>query len=129
MKNNKLTLSIHFIRGNRGSLVFKDEGEDGSCEAFRINRLVDALGFVACMKQLILSIALEAEQDCMYELWNGTGKLWVLFCHAEDGEVTIAVEDCQSSEMVFSWAGWEREFRDAVEGMIINMGRYAFFVV
>lgn len=126
MNNNKLTLNIHFIPGNRGSLVFKKTEEGCGQTTFRINRLCNALGFMGSMKQLIMGIAWGGEQHSFYPLRNDAGRECFLYCRTEAGQIRIEVCSVPDGEPVFEWKGSVEGFRNAVEGMIAE--RYLFFV-
>lgn len=122
MNGNKLLWNIHFMQDNRGNLVFKKEGA-----VFRINRLVNALGFVGCMKQLLMAIELAAPQDCFYRLCNERECEWHLCCCATDTDVSIALKTLPGWEEVFEWSGSIAEFKHAITGMLSTMSAYLFF--
>lgn len=124
MNNNKITLNIHLIPGNKGSLVFYKEGKGGGSASLRMNRLCGALDFVGSMKQLQMAIETGAEQHCFYPMRNDTGREWFLYCRASGGQISIAVCSVPEGNPVFEWEGEVQSFRNAVNRMIANMGRY-----
>lgn len=126
---NKLTLNIHFMKGNRGNLVLKKNRENDDYVSFRINRLCGALNFVGSMKQLLMGIESGGEQHCFYPLRNDRGRGWFLYCRTDSGQIVIAVCGVPEGDALFEWEGSVEEFRNAVEGMIAGAGRYEFFVV
>ena len=106
--------NIHMMGGNRATIIFKCDDNP-----FRIDRLCNALQFVATMEQLRRAIATGAKQNCYHLLTNEPGHEWILECRCANGLVALELWFQSSGfrdtlETKFIWEGSVAEFDKAV---------------
>lgn len=123
---DRLLLELFLNRKNYGKLVFKATGQ-----ILRLDKLENALPFVASLHQLTKAIDAGAKQDCGYELKDHNGKAWLLECKFVKGLVDLQLwfqnlGFNERLETLFNWRGTAEEFVKAVKMMIERMPRYRF---
>ena len=123
---NRLLLELHFNAKNNGKLVLKSPGQFS-----RLEKLDNAMPFVASLHQLSKAIDAGAMQDCGYELKDINGREWLLECKFRKGMVDLQLwfqrlDFNEQLENLFDWRGTAREFIKAINGMIERLPKYQF---
>lgn len=123
---DKLLLELHFNAQNCGKLVLKSPDQ-----FFRLEKLDNALPFVASLHQLTKAIDAGARKDCGYELKDRNGKEWLLECKFIKGLVDLQLwfqnlSFNEGLETLFNWRGTAQEFVKAVNGMVERLPKYRF---
>ena len=117
--NNELRLNMYLMKKNRACLVLKKGGV-----LFRVNRMVEALQFVAEMEQLAKAIDTGAIQESYYVLTDDRGKQLVFECGFDQDTLILCMwkpDGTPSGLMTkaFSWEGSSASFRKAVQGLTL----------
>lgn len=124
---SQLLLELYFNQQNLGKLVLKTAGQ-----LLRLDRLDNALPFVASMHQLSKAIDAGTRKSSCYELRDGKGREWLLECKLISGLVDLELWFEQHDfggrlETLFNWRGTKAEFSGAIHALIERMPRYRFF--
>lgn len=124
---SQLLLELYFNQQNLGKLVLKTAGQ-----LLRLEKLDNALPFVASMHQLSKAIEAGTRKSSCYELSAINGMEWLLECRLIAGLVDLELWFEQHDfggrlETLFNWRGTKAEFSGAVRGLIEKMPRYRFF--
>lgn len=103
--SRNLQLNIYLKRNNHACMVFKQNGI-----LYRINNLIEAIQFVANMKELSAAVKKGNMEDAYLALYDHRGKIWVLECTLLNGLVSLKLwfQSKSSGEHLdvrFSWDG------------------------
>ncbi|MHA4894051.1 hypothetical protein ACXZ1K_04810 [Pedobacter sp. PWIIR3] len=130
MKGNLLLMEMHWMNGNRGDLVFRN---NMTGERVRIKRMFCALDFVGVLVQQCRAFeagAFNAKPLFLYN--NNEGVRWVFHSHIRNGKVQVALMLDQVGSPfefrpVFRWEGALGDFRASINWFVNGLQPYGFF--
>jgi hypothetical protein len=116
--SNELLLNIYLMNEKRVCLAFKSTDR-----MYKVVNLREALPFVGCIKQLSLAIDTGARQKpYTYPLCCADGLERLLKCSFV--QEVVALELWFKERLKFYWRGTAKEFRAAVDGMVLRLPKF-----
>jgi hypothetical protein len=118
MSNNKLLLTVYKMEEKQVCLAFKSTDK-----LYKIYHFMEVLPFAGCMKQLSVAMDTGASQKLyVYRLCCADGLEYGLQCSFEKGVVVL--ELWFKEQVKFNWRGTAKEFRVAVDRMVLRLPLY-----